>query len=484
MIIGNKIIIAPVSFKDVAKVLGIGTLKEKVLCSSSRINKWTKYKPIVVANTIRRLTYAEFVNAKFGLVPALNTLLRQKSDSGESGTSAVADSDELESVLNSNAQWTYNRPTGTWNAPFRIMDFTQPSDKNEGYGYYHDTPAPVDNVHSKTFSLTAVANCAANTNIGYTAATPAGAWTLDDPNNTSPLFDGMSFRFGSGTQYNIGNADTRAIILNDLLGMADNDCWRLAVAVQVPVSGALSYMRLFTSKMTFYATQQVSESARAQQLMPSLGTNQYLCKLIEDYATYLKNKTTSGNDVLGNAKLTVTNPTFRLPAILCVVKDMYMGGISRNDGGGAYTHCFLQTGSLVYSAPAVISRFEIVINDDKDFSASEVMAYSHLSISVESTGEYIQMGDASYTRVDIRQLRADQLQKVTSDLTIYYRVTYIYVTGFNGARPVTATQTNYGQLTLKAGAEKGSSEWIAMSLAGAPGLQINQKQQSITPINN
>lgn len=483
MIIGSKIIIAPVSFKDVAKVLGTGPLKEKVLCSSTHINKWAKYKPVIVANTIRRLTYAEYSNAKFGLVPALNNVLRLKNDSGESGTSVVADSDELESVLNSNAQWTYNRPTGGWNAPYRIMDFAQPSDRNEGYGYYHDTPAPIDRVRSKTFNLTAVTNCAANENVTAVAGDPVGAWTLNDPNNTCPFYDGLAFRFGSSTQYNIGNADTRAIILSDLLGMASNDCWRLAVAVQVPVSGALSYMRLFTSKMTFSQAQQASASTRAQQLMPCLGTNQYLCKLIDDYAESLYGRTDSRSDVLGNSKLTVTNPSFRLPAILCVVKNVYMGGVSRENGGGSFTRCYLPAAASVYSAPAVISRFEIVVNDNKHFSEDDVKAYKYLSISVVSTGEYIQMGSSSATRVDVRQLRADQVETVLSDTVIYYKVVYVFVNGFNGSTPVTDTRTVYGSLTLKANAVQGDAEWVGTVLAGAPGLSINSKQQSLTPIN-
>lgn len=475
MAYSGNIITPPVSIHDLQKCFGKSKTDLGTLISISDINKWAKYKPIVVPRRIDRLTNADISNAKYGLTPALNSMLYSKSDAGSTGTSIVADTDELEQVLNSNAQWTYAKPGGTLSAPFRLADFSYPADGQDRFGYYHLTPPPVANVGSQGFNLGHIKTCAENTAINTITGSSAYDWQLNDPNNSSPLYSNLAFRFGTSTQYNVNNADSHVISLQELLTMLSSEYWRLAVAVQVPIGSQLSFMRLFTSKMTFYDAQSVGDTARAQALMPSMGTNQYLCKLILDYANYLFNSATG--DKLGNSRLTVTNPTFKLPAILCVVKNMDMSGESRSGSSIQYTHTVLTQASTVYSAPALISRFELVITDNVDFTDSQIRAYQLVSIGIEGTGEYVQYTDATSSRVYVNRLRLRQLQAVTADTVVYYKVVCVYVTGFDGSTPETATYTVNSSVTLTAGDTKD------IAIYAAPGLNINTKQQSMSAIS-
>lgn len=463
-----------VSIDDVRSVLGAASRDLGNLCRSSLINKWARYKP-VVSPSLLPLTFAQISNAKFGLVPRLNTVLYGKSDTSDSGASKVADSEELEEVFAANGQWDYSQPTGTTASPFRLSDFAQPADNDSAYGYYHKTPPPVDNVRTMTVNLSDVKACADNTDI--TTSGSYAEWLLED-NNATPLYSNLAFRFGEDTAYNVNGADVRVIPLPYLLGYGDDDdeCWRMAVAVQVPQLGAggdfeLSFMRLFTSKSTFYAAQTVSTSLKARRLMPCMGTNQYLCQLIVDYAAHLRG--TVNNDPLGNTRLTIDSPTFTLPACLCVVKNVYMDAGSRGDGT-TFTHCHLTSESEVYSAPALLTRFNIVVNDNYDFDDDDIKAYAYLSISIVSTGQYTDFGTGeTYKRQYIKQLQLLQTKAVTQNMTIAYSVECVYVTGYNGGVAVTNTITLTGRVTITSG------ETLSRVLFAAPGLQITDKSQTL-----
>ena len=474
----NGKITAPVSVYDVRRALNASANDVGRLCAHQNVNKWARYKPVTVANVLRQITQTELSNAKYGLTPALNSMLFSKSDSTESGTSPVASATELETVLNSNQQWTYNKPAGAMASPFRLSDFSCPSDNDPGYGYYHDTRPPVDNVVGKSFNLSAIKTCAENTAITSTSGDAIYNWKLNDPNNTSPLFSGLAFMYGNASSQNVNSADMRAIPLPLLLGMTNGEHWRLAVAIQVPIGASLSYMRLFTSKYTFIDAQSLSGSAVPPALMPSMGTNQYMCQLIVDYAAYLKNHTVTG-DALGNKTLTVNNPSFRLPACLCVVKNMFMSGVARSNSSTPYTHSVLIAASTVYSSPSLLSRFDIIVNDDVDFGADETKAYSLVSIGTEGTGNYAQFGPETYRRVYINNVVVRQLKAVSVQTNVYYKVTYMYVTGFNGTTPTTITNTINSYVTLQPG-----DTFLTRNIAGGPGAVITSKQQSMNAINN
>ena len=475
----GTIITPPVGFRDVQQVISESYNDLGRLCKSAKINKWAKFKPVVKAGIVRQLTYEELSNAKFGLTPIVNATLYGKSDASDTTTSPVSSTTDLENVLNSNRQWTYTPPSGGMAAPYRLTDFAPTSDKMTlNYGYHHKTPPPIEGVTGKVFDLSHINNCANNTTITSVAGESAYDWELNDTNNASPLYSGLAFRFGDASGDVVNNASTYAIALNEILGISNSENWRLAVAVQVPVSGQLSYMRVFTGKMTFEAAHALT-SGKAQAIMPSLGTNQYLCKLIKDYSDYLYGMTAQ-EDVIDNKKLSLDTQTFSfvLPAMLCVVKDIGMGGVSRQGSSTSYTHALLTQGSTLYSAPALLTRFELTVNDNVHFTADQIKAYSLLLIKTDGTGQYAEfVAGQSASRVYINNLVLQQLDTVTQDTTIYYSIELTQVVGWSSGQAQTQTIIRSGSVTLTPGSTM--QEW---TIYAAPGLTIKNKVQSLNPI--
>lgn len=463
---------------DLAQVLGISGTDLAASCSSAKINKWAKFKPVVVANVIRQLTYAELANTRFGLTPALNTSLYDHCDSSAVGPTPVTSISQLEQLLDDNKQWDYTPPFGTIAAPYRLSDFGPASDRMYlSYGYNHETPPPIDGVTGQVLNLAHIRDCADNTDIVSVSHSSQYDWQLTDDHNTSPLYSSLAFRFGEASGDVVNNVSTYAIALNELMGLSLSECWRLAVAVQVPVSGNLSYMRLFTSKMTFADTHSLS-SGKAQAIMPSMGTNQLMCKLIKDYADYLYNLS-STEDILGNKKLSLDNHTFTfvLPAMLCLVKNIAMSGASRQGSSIPYTRCQLDSiGSEVYSAPALMTRFELTITDNVHFTEEQIKAYSLLLIKTDGTGQYVEFEPGrSASRVYINKLVLQQLKTVAEATTINYTVTCTYVTAWASGQATTTTVTETGSVTLHPG-----DTLLQQSVYSAPGLAIRNKQQTIS----
>lgn len=450
----------PVSVDDVKIALSTSQNDVGTLCTNTNINKWAKFKPVKVAK-VGRLTYRELANAKFGLVPAQNTTLRTYSD-GSTGT-VIPNKATLESVLNANADWTYQQPTGGTASPYRLTDFYAPSDNDGGYGYYGNTPQPLSNVSDWWINLSAIYNCYAAT-IGYTSGTES--WKINDTTG-APVYADLSFRFDSTSYGNIGGMDVKAIPLNDLLGLMNtSEYWRLAIAVQVPRGGAFQTMRFFTSRWSFLDSH--NQTNPAALVLPSISTNQTLCGYINDYATYLK--TLNGTDIIGNTKTSASSPIFRLPACICLIKGTFL-----DRDGGTKTHCKIGGNSLVYSTPSSMSRFNIVVTDDRNYSGTD--AYKVAEIINESTGRYAQMGEATYQRQEIRNVMLKQKSVVSSGTTLYYSATYSYVTGYNGNVPTTVTNTTAGSVVLSTSA----SSLVNMAIAGGPGLTLGQTRLSLTP---
>ncbi|MBQ3700837.1 MAG: hypothetical protein II886_13185 [Prevotella sp.] len=436
---------------------------------SADINKWAKFKPVKVAK-IGRLTYSEIADAKFGLVPALNTILKTFGDG--SGGANVTDSTVLENILNANLDWTYNRPTGGTNSPYRLTDFYAPADNDGGYGYYHDTPQPMSGVSDWGLNLKDIETCLGS--IPYTAGSPISAWKVGvNTGIAAPVYSRLSFRFGSSSYDNVGGMDVKAIPLNDLLGIMNTaEYWRLAIAVQVPSSeGNLQTMRFFSSRWSFLDAHEQSNSPSL--VLPCLSTNQTLCNYIVEYADYLK--TVSGTDVIGNTRTSEASPTFRLPACLCLVKSMFLDRDSIN--GNTYNHCKIGGESLIYSTPSAMSRFEIIVTDNKNYSNTD--AYQLAVISNVSTGTYAQMGEESWKRHEIRAAVLQQKEYAMPNTTIYYRVTYSYVAGYSGNTPLIITNTAEGEVTL---ATSGNT-LVSLTLAGGPSLTISERTLSTSPLN-
>lgn len=124
----NGKITAPVSFADVNATVGTAHTDLGLLCKDSKINMWSKYKPISYP-LIGVMTDTEF-----------------SADRG-SGTSfritwgiKRASSYNYSDFENSNGQiisqvWTYNKPTGGENSPYRLSDFN---------GYSQNAVPPIE----------------------------------------------------------------------------------------------------------------------------------------------------------------------------------------------------------------------------------------------------------------------------------------------------------------------------------------------------
>lgn len=156
MAVQNNVIIAPINTEDVRKVLSEVNNDISTLCTSARINMWAKNKPVKVA-TPKGLTGTQRLHAFYGLVAqsvdlqypsgANNATIFQKAKDGDFG-------------------WSYDKPTGGAQAPFRLGDFK---------GYNHNCVNP--------FYLEAVdTNLKAQVNIGClpTSQLPAGNLTAAD----------------------------------------------------------------------------------------------------------------------------------------------------------------------------------------------------------------------------------------------------------------------------------------------------------------
>ena len=128
---------APVSIFDVQSCFGLSYNDIGRLITYANINKWAKYKPIVRA-TIDTVTWQWDATNKVWL----STAYWWKGGDGHCGLSFTT-FPSLGSLTNSNSflyklyhlllPWTYTKPSGGANSPFRLQDFAQ---------YYHDAVPP------------------------------------------------------------------------------------------------------------------------------------------------------------------------------------------------------------------------------------------------------------------------------------------------------------------------------------------------------
>ena len=107
----NGYITAPVNTDDVSAALGVNSHDVGTLCTSDKINKWAKYKPVRV-DTYEEITDAQRKAVNHGLV--------------------VTNALQSDGYTYNLAEWTYNRPDGTWWK--RLTDFV---------GYVHTAKPPI-----------------------------------------------------------------------------------------------------------------------------------------------------------------------------------------------------------------------------------------------------------------------------------------------------------------------------------------------------
>lgn len=126
MSVSNGIISAPVSIDDVNNVLGHGSTDLGTLCTSSKINKWSRYKPVQYSGltTEGNSKWYRARDSKCGLTIPITTSRTEIVNMYNNGT----------------ADWTYNPPTGG-EYPFRLLDFDK---------YQHNATAAIGPVRILT----------------------------------------------------------------------------------------------------------------------------------------------------------------------------------------------------------------------------------------------------------------------------------------------------------------------------------------------
>lgn len=106
-------ITAPVSIDDVASALGVGVYDLGTLCTSDRINKWSRHKPVSI-NQVQEVTDEQLAAINYGWnIPSYNTM-KAAWNAYVAGTG-----------------WDYIRPSSY----FRLTDFN---------GYNHQQESPLE----------------------------------------------------------------------------------------------------------------------------------------------------------------------------------------------------------------------------------------------------------------------------------------------------------------------------------------------------
>ena len=116
----NNIVSQSPSISEVKSVLAETSNSVGGLCTSPKIKKWSRWKPVRHA-TRGDITLAELKNVDFGLKPPTATT-------------------DYASIVDT--KWTYEKPTGTSTSPFRIGDFRN---------YNHSVGAPVSVMDDRDF---------------------------------------------------------------------------------------------------------------------------------------------------------------------------------------------------------------------------------------------------------------------------------------------------------------------------------------------
>lgn len=97
----NRPVLMEASTGDIEKALGETSGDLGTLCTSSKINKWAKFKPIVFAQ-VEPLTEAQFRSVNYGL---------------------TAPSQKTNVTSTMNDTWAYTKPSGASSSPYRQTDF-------------------------------------------------------------------------------------------------------------------------------------------------------------------------------------------------------------------------------------------------------------------------------------------------------------------------------------------------------------------------
>lgn len=123
---GDKMVVAPVSIRDVQQCIGNGSNDLGTLITNGNINMWSRVKPVRYPS-VGLITDANRASVNHGIeIPQPVT--------GSSVTAARVQ----DAAANFN-DWAYLKPTGGASQPFRLADFAD----TISVGYYHGAQPPI-----------------------------------------------------------------------------------------------------------------------------------------------------------------------------------------------------------------------------------------------------------------------------------------------------------------------------------------------------
>lgn len=169
----NGVITAPVSIADVKQALGLASNDLGTLCTSGKINKWARYKPVSLPVLFVNDTFDKSTNLwgetdqnkgwhrpwfyGHSAIPSFEIpIISELNELGENG------------VQKETAVWKYNKPEGESYSPYRITDFC---------GYNHNASIPIHVAMSSKIEINTIFSAA----ISDTYTNKAhGEWEFSD----------------------------------------------------------------------------------------------------------------------------------------------------------------------------------------------------------------------------------------------------------------------------------------------------------------
>ena len=455
----NGIIKASVSFGDVNGTIGTSHTDLGALCKDGNINKWAMYKP-VSKNKIGLLTQSDRGSVTYGLTAILNTAAQNLY----LGNTAATDAN-FNTAVSSSYDWTYTKPSGGANSPYRLHDFLN-CDNPSNWGYVHNTKPPFELMGDWTFTktqLTTVVNT-----YWVDAIVPSGDitnWQLEVYSNWQKsqkltggiLYTGYKARWGTASQDNINGASTYVIPITYLLGDAvQNQNWRMGILVYAPESASFNAeVGLFVSKTTIkYAHANGNSGTTPNMISVDLCTNQLLAQHLLE--------------LMGSS----SNHSFR--ALPVLVKDCYIqytgAWIPGQEHGRSYitNNVAGVSNPQIYSLPCGSMEKNIIVTSSGGGGDTSDATSGGWTLGTKFTGTYVSNGSSASIR-PINQLcifRSSSGAATTFTVDIDYQTTT--------PSGVTTTTTINQTYSASAGQKFtcNGNEFYGITIMGGPALVI------------
>ena len=115
----ERMIVAPVSIRDVQIATGCGDNDLGTLITNANINMWARFKPVKLA-TVGLITDSDRASVNHGIT--LPDITR----------GSITAANVMDAAANA-ATWGYDRPTGGASEPFRLADFANTISQNKSF---------------------------------------------------------------------------------------------------------------------------------------------------------------------------------------------------------------------------------------------------------------------------------------------------------------------------------------------------------------